>query len=171
VAMIIQPDRFGMSIGEACGVLAAIGGAAAALVIWSLSTTEPAERQMFYFTLFALLLSAIPLPWTWQLPGAGQLMQILLIAAFTTIGQYFYAKAFTAAPGDKVNTWSYMSIVFAALIGLVAWHEAILATSCRCRLHCGWRAPSNTGTGGSEPAEVPSRIIPANGARPVTRVG
>lgn len=129
VAMIIRPDRFGMSIGEACAVLAAVGGAAAALVIWSLSTTEPPERQMFYFTLLALLLSAVPLPWTWQLPGEGQLVQIALIAAFTTTGQYFYAKAFSVAPADKVNTWSYMSIVFATLIGLVAWNEAILTTT------------------------------------------
>ena len=58
VTMIIRPDQVGMSIGEASAVLAAIGGAAAAVVIWSLSTTEPPERQMFYFSLFALLLSA-----------------------------------------------------------------------------------------------------------------
>ncbi len=84
---------------------------------------------MFYFTLFALFLSAIPLPWTWQLPAPGQLMQIALIAAFTVVGQYFYARAFTVAPGDKINTWSYMSIVFAAVIGLIAWNETIGATT------------------------------------------
>ena len=127
VTMIIRPDQVGMSIGEASAVLAAIGGAAAAVVIWSLSTTEPPERQMFYFSLFALLLSAIPLPWTWHLPNMTQLMQIVFVAAFTIVGQYFYAKAFSVAPGDKVNTWIYMSIVFAAIIGFIAWNEPILA--------------------------------------------
>ena len=127
VYMIIQPDRVGMSIGDVSGVLAALGGAAAALVIWSLSTTEPPARQMFYFSLFVLLLSAIPLPWTWQWPDMTQAIQIVFVAAFTIIGQYFYAKAFSVAPADKVVTWSYMSIVFAAIIGFVAWNEPILA--------------------------------------------
>lgn len=127
VHMIIQPDRVGMSIGDVSGVLAALGGAAAALVIWSLSTTEPPSRQMFYFSSFVLVLSAIPLPWTWQWPDMTQTIQIAFVAAFTIIGQYFYAKAFSYAPADKVVTWSYMSIVFAAIIGFVAWNEPILA--------------------------------------------
>ena len=127
VAMIIQPGNLGMSLGDASAILAALGGAAAALVIWSLSTTEPPARQMFYFSFFALLLSAIPLPWTWSWPSPTQLGQIAFVAAFTIIGQYFYAKAFSTAPADKVNTWSYMTIVFAAGIGFVAWNEPILA--------------------------------------------
>ncbi|WP_420349773.1 DMT family transporter [Pelagibius sp.] len=129
VTLIIQPGQVGMSLGDAAAVLAALGGAAAALVIWSLSATEPADRQMFYFSLFALLLSALPLPWTWQWPGILQSMQIICVAAFTIVGQFFYAKAFSAAPGDKVITWSYMAIVFAAGIGFVAWDEPILATT------------------------------------------
>lgn len=126
VVMIVQPDRFGMSLGEASAILAALGGAAAALVIWSLSTTEPVERQMFHFSLFAFLLSALPLPWVWQWPEPQQLIPIAAVAAFTITGQFFYAKAFAAAPADKVNTWSYMSIVFAAIIGFVLWDEPIL---------------------------------------------
>lgn len=129
VTMIVQPGQVGISIGEVSGVLAALGGAAAALVIWSLSTTEPPIRQMFYFSLFALLLSAIPLPWVWRWPNMTQLMQIILVATFTIIGQYFYAKAFSTAPADKVNTWSYMTIVFAAIIGFIAWNEPILAVT------------------------------------------
>ena len=129
VTLIIQPGDVGMSLGDAAAVLAALGGAAAALVVWSLSATEPADRQMFYFSLFALLLSAVPLPWTWQWPSILQSMQIMCAATFTIVGQFFYAKAFSAAPGDKVITWSYMSIVFAAGIGFVAWGEPILAAT------------------------------------------
>jgi len=129
VAFIIQPGPVGLALGDAAAVLAAVGGAAAALVIWSLSTTEPADRQMFYFSLFAFLLSALPLPWIWQWPSVLQSMQILCVATFTIVGQFLYAKAFSAAPGDKVITWSYLSIVFAAGIGFVAWGEPILATT------------------------------------------
>ena len=129
VTLIIQPGSVGVSLGDAAAVLAALGGAAAALVIWSLSTTEPADRQMFYFSLFALLLSTIPLPWTWENPTPIQLLQIMCVATFTIVGQYYYAKAFSAAPGDKVITWSYLSIVFAAMIGFLAWGEPIVAAT------------------------------------------
>lgn len=126
VALIVRPTGLGLSFGETAAVLAALGGAAATLVIWSLSTSEPAQRQMFYFSLFALLFSALPLPWTWQVPGSDQILPIALTAAFTIAGQYFYARAFALAPGDKVTSWSYMAIVFAALIGFIAWGEPIL---------------------------------------------
>ncbi|GLS17977.1 hypothetical protein GCM10007874_09930 [Labrys miyagiensis] len=126
VVLIVRPTGLSLSFGETAAVLAALGGAAATLVIWSLSTSEPAQRQMFYFSLFALVLSALPLPWTWQVPGADQILPIALTAAFTIAGQYFYARAFALAPGDRVNSWSYMAIVFAALIGFIAWGEPIL---------------------------------------------
>jgi drug/metabolite transporter (DMT)-like permease len=130
VALIIPPGRFGLSLGEGTALLAALGGAAAALVIWSLSTTEPPQRQMLYFSFFALVFAAIPLPWTWQIPSAIELAEIGLTAAFIIVGQYFYAKAFALSPGDKVNTWSYMSIVFAAVIGWIVWSEPIILTTC-----------------------------------------
>lgn len=127
VVLIVRPDRFGVSVGEVSALLAALGGAAAALVIWSLGTTEPPDRQMFYFALFALLLSTLSLPWVWQWPTAGQMIQVFFIALFTIIGQFFYAKGFSIAPGDKVNTWIYMSLVFASIIAFVLWDEPILA--------------------------------------------
>lgn len=127
VVLIVRPDRVGVSVGEVAALLAALGGAAAALVIWSLGATEPPDRQMFYFALFALLLSALSLPWVWQWPTMGQMIQLFFIALFTIVGQFFYAKAFSIAPGDKVNTWIYMSLVFASIIGFVFWDEPILA--------------------------------------------
>lgn len=129
VVLIVRPDRVGISVGDISALLAALGGAAAALVIWSLGTTEPPDRQMFYFALFALLLSTLSLPWAWQWPTPSQIIQVFFIALFTIIGQFFYAKAFSIAPGDKVNTWIYMSLVFASVIGYVLWDEPILAVT------------------------------------------
>ena len=129
VLLIVRPDNLGISIGEISAVLAALGGAAAALVIWSLGASEPPDRQMFYFSLFALLLSTLTLPWVWQVPGPAQMLQIMIIALFTIVGQFCYAKAFSVAPGDKVNTWIYMSLVFAVIIGFVVWDEPVFLTT------------------------------------------
>ncbi len=129
VLLIVRPDHVGISIGEVSALFAALGGAAAAMVIWSLGTTEPPDRQMFYFSFFALLLSALTLPWVWQWPAIIQMIQVFFIAVFTIVGQFFYAKAFSVAPGDKVNTWIYMSLVFAAIIGFIFWDEPIFAAT------------------------------------------
>lgn len=129
VILLVRPDRIGVSLGEISALLAALGGAAAALVIWSLASTEPVARQMFYFSFFACLLSALPLPWTWQVPTLVQLTPIIAVAGFTIVGQFYYAKAFSSAPGDKVITWSYMAIVFAALFGFAFWSEPIVILS------------------------------------------
>ncbi|MFQ6550641.1 DMT family transporter [Aestuariibius sp. 2305UL40-4] len=129
VVLLVRPDRIGISLGEFSALLAALGGAAAALVIWSFSSTEPVARQMFYFSFFACLLSALPLPWTWHSPTLAHLTPIIAVAGFTIVGQFYYAKAFSAAPGDKVITWSYMAIVFAADFGFVFWGEPIVVLS------------------------------------------
>ncbi|MDX8350467.1 DMT family transporter [Cognatiyoonia sp. IB215446] len=129
VLLIVRPDNLGVSIGEVSALLAALGGAAAALVIWSLGASEPPDRQMFYFSLFALLLSTLTLPWVWQVPEPAQMLQIMIIALFTIVGQFCYAKAFSVAPGDKVNTWIYMSLVFAVIIGFVVWDEPVFLTT------------------------------------------
>ncbi|MDX8355851.1 EamA family transporter [Cognatiyoonia sp. IB215182] len=84
VTLIVRPDAVGISVGEASALLAALGGAGAALVIWSLGTTEPPDRQMFYFALFALLLSTLPLPWVWQWPTVHQTVKALFIAALSS---------------------------------------------------------------------------------------
>ncbi|MEM8730905.1 MAG: DMT family transporter [Pseudomonadota bacterium] len=129
VVLIIRPDSVGISIGEVSAMLAALGGAAAALVIWSLGPTEPPDRQMFYFSFFVLALSTLTLPWVWQWPTGHQTTQIVGIALFTLVGQFFYAKAFSVAPGDKVNTWIYMSLVFATLIGYLVWDEPVFIST------------------------------------------
>ena len=129
VLLIVRPDLAGVSIGEVSALAAALGGAAAALVIWSLGTTEPPDRQMFYFSFFALLLSVLTLPWVWHWPSTRQMLQIFAIGGLTIVGQFFYAKAFSIAPGDKVNTWIYMSLVFASILGFVLWDEPILAAT------------------------------------------
>lgn len=129
VLLIVQPSNLGVTIGEISALLAALGGAAAALVIWFLGASEPPDRQMFYFSLFALLLSTATVPWVWQIPNLAQMLQIMVIALFTILGQFCYAKAFSVAPADKVNTWIYTSLLFAVIIGFVVWDEPLFITT------------------------------------------
>lgn len=124
VAFIVKPTSMGLSLAEMSGVAAGAFGGAAALTIWAMSSSEPPMRQMFYFTLITLLMSLLPLPWTWQLPSAENFVALCALAVCTTLAQYFLAAGFAIAPADKVNTWSYASVALAAIIGYLGWGES-----------------------------------------------
>jgi drug/metabolite transporter (DMT)-like permease len=125
VACIVAPSQLGVSLGEAGGLLAGALGGAATLAIWAMSSSEPAARQMAYFTGLTLLISLVPLPWYWALPSLEALPALLGLGVFTTLAQHLLALGCATAPTDKIITWSYISIVFAAIIAYLGWQEAI----------------------------------------------
>ena len=127
VALLTGVDRFsfpfGQLGGEFSGVLAGLFGGCAALSIWAMSGGEPPLRQMFYFSLLTLIIAIILLPWTWQLPSPVTFIALGALAVCTTLAQYFFSASLAVSPADKVNTWSYASVVIAAIIGYVIWGE------------------------------------------------
>lgn len=129
VVIIMAPESISWAGGTTCGLLSAIGGAAASIVVWALSESEPLERQMVYFSSFVLLLSALPLPWVWAFPLTREVPAFCCLGILMTAGQCFFAAAFRVAPGDKINTWSYMQIVFASVIGVLVWGEPVLVAT------------------------------------------
>ena len=125
VAFIVRPAALSVSPGIFFGILSGLFGGAATLVIWSMSETESAIKQLFYFSIFCVILS-IPLAWLeWQWPQPDSYGPIIALGAATTLAQYFLSKACTVAPADKINTWNYLSIVVSALAGYLVWGERL----------------------------------------------
>ncbi len=129
VVLIVQAGPIGFSLGEIGGALSGFFGGCAALTIWAMSDTEPPLRQMFYFTLLTLIISIVLIPWTWELPSLFAFIPLMISAICTTSAQYFLAVSFATAPADKVNTWSYASVVIAATIGYLVWGESLEASA------------------------------------------
>lgn len=126
VALIVRAD-IGFSAGEISGLASGLFAGCATLAIWAMSDDEPPLRQMFYFTALTLLISILVLPWTWEMPEASTFIPLGVLAICTTLAQYFFSASLAAAPADKVNTWSYASIVIAAFIGYFVWGEQLTA--------------------------------------------
>ncbi len=129
VALLTGADRIGFSSGEISGILAGFFGGCSALTIWAMSGDEPPLRQMFYFSLLTLLIAIVLLPWTWQMPSPVTFIPLIALAICTTLAQYFFSAALAVSPADKVNTWSYASVVIAAVIGYVIWGEYLDAAA------------------------------------------
>lgn len=106
-------------VGAASGVLAA----AAMVSIRRISGTESTPRIVFYFSFFSTLVSTVPLLWAWQTPGGVALSLMILAGVMALIGQLCLTQAYALAPAARVGAVTYISVVFAGLIGWAVWSE------------------------------------------------
>ena len=111
----------------------ALAGAAimsvAKVSIRRMAVSEPAQRVVFYFALFATLFSALPLPWASTLPAGSDYLWLFAIGLVATGGQYAMTTAYQIARPGQVGVYNYSSVVWAALLGWMFWGETlVLAT-------------------------------------------
>jgi len=108
-------------IGLLGGALAAV----AKVTVRRLGRSEPTTRIVFYFTLVATLVSAVPLAWSWQTPDADSWLLLLLIGVVGTLGQLLLTRGYSIAPPSQIGAFTYTSVVFAALFGYLFWDEMV----------------------------------------------
>lgn len=124
VALIVRPDTGGFAdpaamVGAVSGVLAA----GAFIGIRRMADSEPTTRIVFHFSALSTLGSVLPLPWTWQSPDSTTLAMLLCCGFSATIGQLLLTRAYASAPAASVAPFSYVNVIFAAMIGWLLWRE------------------------------------------------
>jgi len=111
----------------------ALAGAAimsvAKVSIRRMAVSEPAQRVVFYFALFATLFSALPLPWASTLPAGTDYLWLFAIGLVATGGQYAMTTAYQIARPGQVGVYNYSSVVWAALLGWMFWGETLVLTT------------------------------------------
>ena len=111
----------------------ALAGAAimsvAKVSIRRMAVSEPAQRVVFYFALFATLFSALPLPWASTLPAGTDYLWLFAIGLVATGGQYAMTTAYQIARPGQVGVYNYSSVVWAALLGWMFWGETVVLTT------------------------------------------
>jgi len=127
VGVVVNPgvETLDLSWGILAGLATGILSGAVTIAIWSMSDTESPTGQIFYFTLFCMLLSAPLGVWYWQLPGPESYLMLAVLAAATSLAQYFQSLGCSFAPADRINTWSYTSILFSAAGAYLGWNERL----------------------------------------------
>ncbi len=91
--------------------------------ISKMSKTEPSKRIVCYFSLIALFISAIFLPFDWQPLSWTNLALLVLLGITASLGQLMMTKAFTIAGASTIGLFSYSSILFAAILGALWWQQ------------------------------------------------
>ncbi|WML89946.1 DMT family transporter [Thiothrix lacustris] len=104
---------------------AVLGGGTKVSIRRMRSSEEPALRVVFYFALFASVLSVIPAVLYWQPLDAVAYGWLMLLGAFATLAQLLLTAAYGYAPAGQLGAFTYASVVFAALLGWWWWNESL----------------------------------------------
>lgn len=124
VILVLQPQG-GFQLVAVIGLLGGALAAVAKVTVRRLGRSEPTTRIVFYFTLVATLVSAIPLSWSWQTPDPHSWLLLLLIGVVGTLGQLLLTRGYGIAPPSQIGAFTYTSVVFAALFGYLFWDEMV----------------------------------------------
>jgi S-adenosylmethionine uptake transporter len=130
VGLLLHPSLaaeqwFGALLGLSSGVLAACSY----YNIRELGARgEPEVRTVFYFSLFATLLSLFWLAFTpLQTLRLDNILPLLGVGAFATLAQLCMTRAYSRGKALLNASLSYLTVIFASLFGVLLWHE-----------HLGW---------------------------------
>ncbi|MGF1686414.1 DMT family transporter [Photobacterium japonica] len=103
-----------------CG---AFGSSIAYVIVRKLSQTEDSSVIIFYFPLVALPIS-LTLIWdNFVWPSLFLTVMLIFVGIFTQIGQYGLTKAMQTQAAGKASAYSYVQIVFSALLGVWVFNE------------------------------------------------
>ncbi len=107
----------------AAGLLGAFGSGVAYVLVRKLSQTEDPSVIIFYFPLVALPISLIFLGENFIMPNWQQLGLLVLVGIFTQVGQIGLTKAMQYEQAGKATAYSYVQVIFAALLGWLIFSE------------------------------------------------
>jgi len=129
IACILRPGLNELSLASFTGVGSGVLAAVALTSIRRLSVTEPTTRIVFYFGVFSLLLSILPVLWLWKTPTLQEIIYMLAVGALATAGQLLISSGYARAPVNRISVFTYTAVVWAALYSWMLWDDAPLFLS------------------------------------------
>lgn len=107
----------------AIALVGAFGSSIAYVIVRKLSRTEDSSVIIFYFPLMALPVSIALIFDSFVMPSFWVLILLILVGIFTQIGQLGLTKAMQTQSAGKASAYSYVQIVFTAILGAVFFNE------------------------------------------------
>ena len=126
--VMVRPGASGAMLGlpplsVMAALIGAFGSAVAYVLVRRLSQTEDSSVIIFYFPLIALPVSLLLLGRNFVFPDFNALLLLLLVGVFTQVGQVGLTKAMVAEKAGKVTSYSYIQVIFSAILGVVFFGE------------------------------------------------
>jgi drug/metabolite transporter (DMT)-like permease len=127
--LIVKPEIDGSAATDLplfsvfIALLGAFGSSIAYVIVRKLSRTEDSSVIIFYFPLVALPVSLLLMGDSFVQPDLYLTGILVLVGVFTQVGQFGLTKAMQTLAAGRASAYSYIQIVFSALIGIVLFNE------------------------------------------------
>ena len=137
VILVLRPGAGLFQSASLVGLCAGLLSALAQTGVRRMTTTEPAMRIVFYFSLLSTLASAAPLPAAWVTPGPGLLILLVATGACAAAGQLLMTRAYAYAPAAQVGAFIYSAVPFSIALDWIRHHRlpglaSWLGAACIC---------------------------------------
>jgi drug/metabolite transporter (DMT)-like permease len=123
--VVLRPGLREVSAGHLGQLGAAVSFAASYLLAKRLSTALPASAVVALMSVSVTVALAPLAAAVWVPMTLAQVLWLGLVAAFATAGHYAMQRAFGAAPLTVTQPVTYLQLVWATLLGSVAFGEAV----------------------------------------------
>lgn len=123
LALLFHPSA---DLLSTAGLLGLTSGALAGLALTTvkrLSASEHPVSIVVWFGIISSAVSAIPLLWSFEWPQGSAWAWLLAVGFFGSLGQLALTGAYQRAPVTQVSPFGYTGLLFAGLIGFLAWGE------------------------------------------------
>lgn len=121
---VVQPQFSSSMIPAIAGLCSGIFAAAAYTCVRALSTREAPYTIVFYFSFFSIV-ALIPFVIFTYVPMSGlQILYLIGAGLAAAVGQIGITLAYSFAPAKDISIFTYASIIFTALMGIVIFGES-----------------------------------------------
>jgi len=112
------------TLGVGLSMLSAVISAQITLIVKNLARTEPSDAIVTYMVLLLTPMSLVPALFVWQWPPWSLWPWIVSLGVLGSTGHMCYIRSFAAADASAVMPYDYTRMIFAAVIGYLAFGEA-----------------------------------------------
>ena len=121
--IIIRPGMVEVSTGLLLALIAVFVMAVVAIVMKSLSRTEPPDCMAMWQVVVFTPLSLVPALFTWTTPSPIEIAVLIGIGFAGTLTQRALARAYAAADATVVLPFEFSRLIFSALVGVLFFSE------------------------------------------------
>ena len=123
VLIVLRPAFDELNTGIVLVLVAALFASVAAVLVSHLARTELPDTITMYHAIALALLSSVPAAMVWRTPSWDEVLWILGMGFFGTLGQRTMTRAFATADVSIVLPVDFTRLLFAAAVGFALFGE------------------------------------------------
>ena len=123
VLLVTNPGADTFNLGAAFALANAVLYASVTVAVRRMTRTESAHTLTMYQMVFLTFFTAFLLPFGFVVPTPVDAALMVAAGLTSAVGQYWWTKALHFAPTSAVTPLSYLSLVWAVILGYLVWGD------------------------------------------------